>query len=284
MLLDGLLLKAVRWRRSRTIWCAAGVLAAGLYAGREQAQVRDDQNTSELRVTLLGLVTPPLVVSAERAQRECIELPKNPLDYEILGPHGDTVISTRCEVVETGRANGTPSAWTVNRYQWTTVFTAEDPSRGQAARDTVVEEEVVLFEAQGRDVRAVWHGRFETGSFAVMRSITPEVARMPDGTTVLSVMSCVNGTGGCDQEFLHRHADGSWFPVKQTWLEQLPGSYAGRIRHGVRIDPASLVGTAGFYGDADANCCPSQELVVNLTLRSDVLALSKQPLVRPVQK
>src|SRR5438034_840826 len=182
MLLDGLLLKAVRWRRSRTIWCAAGVLAAGLYAGREQAQVRDDQNTSELRVTLLGLVTPPLVVSAERAQRECIELPKNPLDYEILGPHGDTVISTRCEVVETGRANG------------------------------------------------------------------------------------------------------SWFPVKETWLDQLPGSYAGRIRHGVRIDPASLVGTAGFYGDADANCCPSQELDVNLTLRSDVLALSKQPLVRPVQK
>ena len=89
---------------------------------------------------------------------------------------------------------------------------------------------------------------------------------------------------GYSLEKRFRHADGSWFPVKQTWLEQLPGSYAGRIRHGVRIDPASLVGTAGFYGDADANCCPSQELVVNLTLRSDVLALSKQPLVRPAQK
>src|SRR5437773_11260490 len=98
MLLDGLLLKAVRWRRSRTIWCAAGVLAAGLYAGREQAQVRDDQNTSELRVTLLGLVTPPLVVSAERARRECSELAKNPLDYEILDRRGDAVIRDRKSV------------------------------------------------------------------------------------------------------------------------------------------------------------------------------------------
>jgi len=39
---------------------------------------------------------------------------------------------------------------------------------------------------------------------------------------------------------------------------------------------------------ADCNCYrglgTSQELVVNLTLRSDVLALSKQPLVRPAQK
>ena len=34
-----------------------------------------------------------------------------------------------------------------------------------------------------------------------------------------------------------------------------------------------LTGVAGFYGDGDANCCPSQELSVTLALRGDALVL-----------
>ncbi len=93
-------------------------------------------------------------------------------------------------------------------------------------------------------------------------------------------MSCVNGTGGCGQEFLHRHPDGRWFPVQQTWVDQLPHGFADRIRHGVRIDPTTLRGEAGFYGERDANCCPSQRLIVHLALHGDSLVLRRPPVLR----
>ena len=85
---------------------------------------------------------------------------------------------------------------------------------------------------------------------------------------------------GGGQEFLHRHSDRRWFPVRQTWLDQLPSGFAGRIRHGVRIDPISLRGEAGFYGDQDANCCASQRLIADLTLRGDSLVLRSHVVVR----
>jgi hypothetical protein len=91
-------------------------------------------------------------------------------------------------------------------------------------------------------VRPVWHQRIETGEYAVWRSITPRVALTSQSTTLLSVMMCVNGTGGCGQEFLHCHTDGRWSGVRQDWLHQLPDTYIGRVRHGVLIDPFSLRG------------------------------------------
>jgi len=124
-------------------------------------------------------------------------------------------------------------------------------------------------------VGAVWHARFETGASAVWRSVTPELASMSQSTTLLSVMSCLNGTGGCGQEFLQRYPDGQWAAVWQVWLDQLPHGFADRIRHGVRIDPSTLRGEAGFYAEGDANCCPSQRLVVQLALHGDTLVLSK---------
>ena len=258
-------------------WFVAAAFAASAITPAGPAQ---DQDRNELQATLLGLVKPPVVVPAERARRDCLALEKNPLDYDIIAPHGDTLLSAGCRVVEFGGAAKAALPWTVGRYERTSVFTAEDESRGADARDTVKEEEVVLFELRGARVQAVWHARFETGSHAVLASITPEVAAIADGDVLLSVMSCVNGTGGCAQEFLYRDAGRQWWPVKQTWLDELPRGYSSRIRHGVRIDPLALRGKAGFYGDADANCCPSEELVVELSLRRNALVLSKPPVVR----
>ena len=78
-------------------------------------------------------------------------------------------------------------------------------------------------------------------------------------------MSCVNGTGGCGQV---RTDPTSYREVFQ-----------GRIRHGVRIDPRTLQGEAGFYGGRDPNCCPSQRLLVQLKLRGDSLVLVGHTLV-----
>jgi hypothetical protein len=173
--------------------------------------------------------------------------------------------------------------WMTAHYSWTSIYSAEDSSRGAAARDTVMEEEVVLFRTASSDsLIPVWHQRFETGGYAIWRSVTPELAAARGGT-LLSVMQCVNGTGGCGQEFLLRHPDGRWFPVWQAWLDQLPPGFQGRIRHGVRIDPKTLRGEAGFYGDRDPNCCPSENLIVYLTVRSDSLVLLRHS-VQPAPK
>jgi len=93
-------------------------------------------------------------------------------------------------------------------------------------------------------VRAIWHERFESYDHGVWRSITLEIALADPSLTLFSVMRCVNGTGGCGQNFLHRHAGGRWVAVRQDWFTQLPAGFSGRIRHGTRIDPVTLRGDA----------------------------------------
>jgi hypothetical protein len=239
-----------------------------------------DSRQGILREVMLGVVPAQANITAARAQKECAVLPVAPADDRLQGPHGDSLVSTHCGVIAYQALGSLPARWITAQYRWTSLFTAEDKARGPAARDTVTEEESVLFEvpAPGQ-VRPVWHERFETGDHGVWRSITPELAATRQGTILLSVMSCVNGTGGCGQEFLQRHPDGRWYGVRQDWLDQLPAGFIGRIRHGTRIEPSSLRGQAGFYGDRDPNCCPSQRLVVNLELRGDRLILSRQAVI-----
>ena len=240
----------------------------------------EDSRQSMLREAMLGILSSQANVDSARAQKECIVLPVQPANDRLQGPHGDSLVSTHCEVAAYQVLGRPLTRWIIAHYRWTSQFTAEDQKRGPDARNTVTEEEAVLFEAPapGR-VRPVWHERIETGEHGVWRSITPEVAPTSQGTTLLSVMTCVNGTGGCGQEFLQRHVDGRWYGVRQEWLDKLPRGFIGRIRHGIRIDPQSLRGEAGFYGEGDANCCPSQSLLVDLSLRGESLVLLRQSVV-----
>jgi hypothetical protein len=226
----------------------------------------EDTRHSMLRDAMLGLLTAQASIPEIAVRQHCLPLPVGAPEDRLQSPHGNFLISTNCEVVPDQPLGGLlPAGWITSRYRWTSAFTAEDIARGPNAQDTVTEEEVVLFEpsAPGQ-VQAVWHARFDTGPYAIWASVTPEVAQISDGSTLLSVMSCVTGTGGCSQEFIQRHSDDHWSPVWQDWLDQLPQGFLGRIRHGVRIDPRTLQGEAGFYGDSDPNCCPSQRLVVQL--------------------
>lgn len=92
---------------------------------------------------------------------------------------------------------------------------------------------------RGHFVRPLWRWRFDLGPPGMWRSVTPELARIDTGGTLLSVTFCVNGTGGCSQEFALRSSDGRWRAIRQAWLNQLPQGHVGRIRHGARIDPYS---------------------------------------------
>jgi hypothetical protein len=258
------------------------LLSSSRSLSAQNLPARDDSRHSLLRAVWLGLVPAPSVVPAIQARKHCVQLPKDEEGDEIQGIHGDSLITSSCGVASFGPVDSTAQPrWMAAQYTWTSIYSAEDSSRGAGARDTVMEEEVLLFRTGGQgDLVPVWHERFETGDHAIWRSVTPEVAPARGGT-LLSVMHCVNGTGGCSQEFLLRHPDGRWVPLWQAWLDQLPPGFEGRIRHGVRIDPRTLRGKAGFYGDRDPNCCPAQNLIVDLTVRGDSLALLRQA-VRPV--
>jgi hypothetical protein len=246
-------------------------------AGLAHSQTSEDAKKHVLREVGLGALAAQSAVPIARARDKCLVLPPVPEGDDIVGPDGMSGSLGRCEVIEFNRLAGPASGWTVARYRWTSAKPAGDPSPRSLQSDVKTAEEVVLFDtpAPGK-VRPIWHDRFATGEDAVWRSVTLEGAPADGGSTLLSVMYCVNGTGGCGQEFLRRNRNRTWTGIRQVWLDQLPSGFWGRIRHGSRIDPHSLRGEAGFYGDGDPNCCPSQVLSVELALRGDSLVLIHQ--------
>jgi hypothetical protein len=266
--LDETQLRSMRAALSITV--IAGVLAA---CGAEVCASAQDADEP-----IGGILIGAAVVTPARAQRECLELPLVQED-ERLGPHGDTLLDSRCTVTAFEGAAGAPTAWKIARYKRVLTFSPENPA--QIGNDTIIQDEDVLFEVrEPNQLRPIWHARFESDAHGVYRSVTPEIAASQSTTVLLSVMSCVNGTGGCSQDFVIRHRDGRWAPVTQRWLEELPNGFFGRIRHGVRIEPSTLRAEAGFYGDADPNCCPSEILVADLVLRNDALVLRAAPRIK----
>jgi hypothetical protein len=258
----------------------ASIAAAAAPLAGQTLPVPDDTRTGMLRETIRGLLRNEPSVPAADARHRCLSLPVEPPNDRLQSPHGDSLITSHCEVASYQHLGSTsPDGWFTAQYRWVSLFTAEDTARGSAARDTVTEEEAVLL--MGSDtgkVRPVWHARFETGGYAVWRSITPELAAA-GRTLLLSVMSCVNGTGGCSQEFLGRDSTGQWAPVRQVWTHQLPAGLYGQINHGVRIDVRTLRGSGGLYGARDPNCCPSKEIRVQLGLAGDSLVLQHHSVV-----
>lgn len=232
------------------------------------------------RNAAVGLLPGQASVPETRAREKCLSLPVDPPNDRIQGPHGDSLVRISCEVVRyRALATGSKSGWSVAEYRWVSWFTAEDATRGLSARDTVGEDEIVLLAAaeSGR-VRPVWHERFETGKHALWRSVTPELAKF-GANILLSIQHCVNGTGGCSQDFLRRSPKGQWTSVRQVWLDQLPHDLAVRIEHGMRIDVRDLHGEGGLYRARDPNCCPSELLRVELRLRGDSLVLRSRTVV-----
>jgi hypothetical protein len=243
-------------------------------AGLAHSQTPDDSKKHVLRDVGLGALPAQSAVTISRARNKCLVLPPVPEGDDIVGPDGMSASLHRCEVIEFGRLADPALGWTVARYRWTSASSAGDASPRASQSGVATGEEVVLFDTPtpGK-LQPIWHDRFATGEGAVWRSVTLEGAPAGGGSTLLSVMYCVNGTGGCGQEFLRRNRDRTWTGIRQAWFDQLPRGSWGRIRHGSRIDPHSFRGEAGFYGDGDPNCCPSQVLSVELALRGDSLVL-----------
>lgn len=235
-----------------------------------------------LRDVALGVLPRQGIITEEEARAKCPALPNvEPGDTTLDGrldraDAAKNVKSAACKLVALDTVKGAHGAWRTGRYH--SVWVMPD--------DTVTEEEAVLYEVvQPGELRAAWHGRFfDTGDREVWRSITLEVAATPRASTLLSVQYCVNGTGGCEQDFIERRTDGRWHPVFQAWDDQLPAAVHSRILHGMRIEPATLKGEGGYYEPADPNCCPSELLRLTLTLRNDSLVLVRHTIVKTPQE
>lgn len=272
----------IYWRAAQLKWVLIPIaVAAGASpkAGQTAFPLHDSPSGVQ-RDAVLGLLGVQPSVSESRARERCLSLPVDAPNDRLQGPHGDSLVNTHCEVVRyRALGTGSKSGWFSAEYRWMSLFTAEDKTRGPAARDTVTEDEIVLLSSAGAGlVRPIWHERFETGGYAIWRSVTLEIARV--GTsTLLSVERCVNGTGGCVQDFLQRSPTGQWTSVRQVWLNQLPRALAVRIQHGVHIDARTLRGEGGLYGSHDPNCCPSELLRLQLGLHGDSLVLRSQSVV-----
>jgi hypothetical protein len=194
------------------------------------------------------------------------------------------VIETRC-VVDTTYALPTADRvrWIAAIYRRVYVGPSDSISMAirRSTRDTAVLITAALYSASGNDDdwRPEWAGIVDE---SMTRSITPTLASRPDGSALVSVMYCVNGTGGCAQSYMRRHG-GRWSAVVEAFWKQIPPIEDGAIGKGLGIDVRSLKGTYGLYGRQDANCCPSREIILELDQRGDSLLL-KTHRVRPVER
>lgn len=141
--------------------------------------------------------------------------------------------------------------WTMARYRRRAV------ERYDGTVDTVDFDEVVLFGVdRDREMAIpVWH---------LIRDRSIEFiagfrwSRKRSGL-LLAVDICVNGTGGCHEEWLTEYAGDHWAVVEQSYLSELarraPEGFA--LHWGRRMDLETMTGEQPIARASDANCCPS---------------------------
>jgi hypothetical protein len=230
----------------------AVLLAAGSLPLRAQIDTGSDEE-------MLSRTTPRApAVAADAARRRCVDVdPSRGMDVAAW--------VRKCRVVEWKPLRPADGAQFFSaRYEWTDddVVNGEHFARREA-------ETVVFSRAADGKMKPEWHAVFDRDYYV---SATPEVVPAPGGGALMSIVTCVNGTGGCAQAFLLRRI-GVWTEVRQRWIDQLPRSMHGRFWKGAYVDPATLRGDAGLYDANDANCCPSHDLHVRVALVGSSLVL-----------
>lgn len=183
----------------------------------------------------------------------------------------------KCRVVDVERLGGADGArWTHVRYQRQFSY---QPDSSEPPR-TVTLLSAALYSATNDTTRwrAAWWQEVDA---EYMRSITAHLSHRSDGSALVGVTYCVNGTGGCSQEFMHRRG-GRWRAVSQSYRAGIAIPKDTYIGKGLGIDVGTLRGSFGLYSRTDGNCCPSRTLFVVLGLRNDSLVLRSYQ-IRPTE-
>lgn len=166
-------------------------------------------------------------------------------EWSILGSHGDTTLY---------RA----------RYTWPN-DEIEDIEGLKLRNYSFVTE--VLFEGKrkGKFVTPI----FYTSADEISEFLEPLIFHRVNNIPIIEVRTCLNGTGGCGQEFF------SWKPgdlrkisdqVRQNIDEWLPAEYETWKDPLLNID--DLSGVSGAWRDGDGNCCPSKFVNFQLSITS----------------
>jgi len=135
-------------------------------------------------------------------------------------------------------------------------------------------EEVALLEMPepGR-ARVIWDDATDPEYVSLGSS---RMVSFADGRSVLSLLYCLSGTGGCSEGHLlwnGRH----WMPLARdaSWewpVTLLPPGYAPH--KSPRLDLAGMTHEWHLAGPGDPNCCPSGQAYLELALARDALAVT----------
>jgi len=203
---------------------------------------------------------------------QCPARPIGPCSYNY------PVLKETCAVSETkdlGRFGG--DDYLVVRYLRDAVFD-EGPPYGSFTCET--DEVVLAAVAGGGQARIVWRDATER-TFFFIKSVT--LARTPGGESILAVLYCVNGTGGCAQGMLIWGGD-KWRKLERddSWQEvyrNLPEGY--RQHKSPEIDFSTLTWEQNLAQRDDANCCPSGRIYFQLAIVDGKLAVKSYRIVVP---
>jgi len=218
----------------------------------------------------------PVTVPIASVAHVCARLPHDEL-------YVDSPRSASCRVVRYVPLDSAADvAWSYALYRHTSVYRYA----GSSSPDTIAELELVLLAAplhRAGQLAAVAHTREDYSGIA---DISVALANHPTGV-LLGAEFCINGTGGCWQEFLQR-ADSQWrelpdpygllvAELRQTGLVVRPHGPRLAMPH---IDTRTLRGVSALYDPKDGNCCPSRRVEFQLGLTSQgfrLLALAVVP-------
>lgn len=128
--------------------------------------------------------------------------------------------------------------------------------------------------------RTVWRDASER-EFVFISSV--KHVSLADGKTILAILYCLNGTGGCTQGMLIWDGerwkklayDASWDAVYRN----LPAGY--RPHKSPEIDLANLTWEQHLAYETDANCCPSGKILFKLAIVDDKLSVTSYQIVVP---
>jgi hypothetical protein len=203
-----------------------------------------------------------VAIPAASVSNACAHLPHQAV-------YVDPPRSTTCRVIRYVPLDSTSDAiWSYALYHHTSVY----HSAGSSQPDTIPELELVLLAAPLDSVdhlAAVAHTRADHNGIIDM---SVAVADHPNGV-LLGVEFCLNGTGGCWQEFLHRSGP-QWRELPDPYGLLVPelrrmgvvvGPQGSRLAM-PRINTRTLRGVISLYGPRDANCCPSRRAEFQLEL------------------
>lgn len=145
-------------------------------------------------------------------------------------------------------------------------------------------DEVVLAALPGGGrARIVWHDASER-DLVFIRPVT--LYSTPAGQAILSILYCLNGTGGCAQGLLiwtgerwqRLERDGSWDAV----YRDLPAGY--RPHKSPTIDLGNLTWEQHLAHLDDPNCCPTGRIYFDLAIVDNELAVASYEIAVPTEE